>query len=276
MEFRRRISETLRVPARSVLIRFMCYPALIHLIGRRPTSPPQHAKSDDDDEEEVKYEDVDVEDFETLLKDTADYLRSINSRISATNTTNSTMNDLPISTKFMSSSKSAFSRVGSITSSNALCSTNSTNATAPPSNEATRIVTPTTEDSTEDAEKVNTTRTEECNAEDSDVNDSSKRSSSGYYQDLEGNWTSWIHCAEDEKGLTDAGVELAKTTLQDDPRQGTHQAGLHAVTPLTVLKLSFLLPIVQGILPAFLSLLLDAKSKGWGVFTTSLRPIFAR
>jgi hypothetical protein len=207
------------------------------------------AKSDDDDEEEVKYEDVDVEEFETLLKDTADYLRSINSRISATNTTNSTMNDLPISTKFMSSSKSAFSRVGSITSSNALRSTNSTNATAPPSNEATRIVTPTTEDSTEDAEKVNTTRTEECNAEDSDVNDSSKRSSSGYYQDLEGNWTSWIHCAEDEKGLTDAGVELAKTTLQDDPRQGTHQAGIHAVTPLKILKLSFLLPIVQGILP---------------------------
>ena len=78
------------------------------------------AKSDDDDEEEVKYEDVDVEEFETLLKDTADYLHSINSRMSATNTNNNAMSDLPISTKFMSSSKSAFSRVGSITSSNAL------------------------------------------------------------------------------------------------------------------------------------------------------------
>jgi hypothetical protein len=110
--------------------------------------------------------------------------------------------------------------------------TSSTNATAHPTNEATRIVTPTTEDSTEDAEKVNTMRTEECNAEDSDVNDSSKRSSSGYYQDLEGNWTSWTHCAEDEKGLTDAASNLPRPlykTILDRVR--THQAGLHAVTP---------------------------------------------
>jgi len=68
------------------------------------------------------------------------------------------------------------------------------------------------------------------------VNDSSKRSSGTYYyQDLEGNWTSSIQCAvtnedEDEKELIDAGVELAKTNLQDDPRQGTHQGGIHIVT----------------------------------------------
>ena len=103
--------------------------------------------------------------------------------------------------------------------------------------------------------------TEECNA--ADVNDSSKRSSGTYYyQDLEGKWTKSIHCAftnEDEKELTDAGVELAKTTLQDNPSLGTHQGGIHTVTPLALLKSSFLLPMVQGILPAFLSLLLAAK-----------------
>ena len=38
---------------------------------------------------------------------------------------------------------------------------------------------------------------------------------------------------------------------------------------MVILKSSFLLPMVQGILPEFLRLLLAAKSKGWGVFTTA-------
>jgi len=147
-----------------------------------------------------------------------------------------------------------------------LRSTNSTNATAPPTNERTRIVTPPTENSTEDAEEVTTTTR-------TSVSHVSVRSPKTYRMDENGSWVQSIltHYMDPiSKEILARAVNHVTHILPDQPFPYTNEDGIDNVTSITHLKEEGHLPtLIDAFLPTLMALIFTANF-GWHSFTTQV------